>query len=119
MNGTSFEPFSTFERQKSVFREHPWAGYEQVELTAKSELELKTGSIITIKNGVAALATNDISVDDDIAVVFGNVVLNAEEKTSVAIVHHCECVKDQMTIAEGADIDAVAKVCAKKGLYIR
>lgn len=112
-----FDPYAQFERQKSVFYAHPFV-YEQVELKAAADLELPTGAIIKIVNGTASLATDNLAVDDNFAVVFGPVTLNATTKTSTVIVRHCEVVKDQVIVASGASIDTIAAVCAKKGIYI-
>lgn len=116
--GSTFEPFAVFDAPKTVFREHPIVR-EQLELTAESDLDLKPGAVLVIKNGVASLATDSISIDDVVGVLFGPVKLNATEKTSTVLVWHGDIVKDQVTVAEGANVDTIAAVLGKKGIYIR
>ena len=111
------EPFATFERQKSVFRDHPMIT-EQLELTASADLELPVGAIVKLTNGVAELAGDSITVDDDVAIMHGPVTLNASTKTSAVVARHADVVKDQVTVATGANIDTIAAVLVKKGLYI-
>ena len=111
------EAFATFERQKTVFRDHPMIT-EQLELKAAADLALPVGAIIKITSGVAALAGDTITVDDDVAIVHGPVTLNATTKTSTVVARHADVVKDQVTVAAGADVDTIAAVLSQKGLYI-
>lgn len=111
------EPFATFERQKSVFRDHPMIT-EQLELKAAADLDLPVGAIVKITSGVAALADDTITVSDDVAIMHGPVTLNASTKTSAVVARHADIVKDQVTVASGANVDTIAAVLAQKGLYI-
>ena len=112
-----FTPYATFERQKSVFRDHPPV-FVHTMIKSAAATEYDTGAILATDNsGNVILAQNGTTAANMLGVLFGHVELDAGVETPAVIAIHADVIKEQCKVDPAASIDNVAKNLRLLGIY--